>query len=354
MKPAFEDLRVGYVPSTPAARGPVDRRRFVHYAKKRGIPFELVRPGREYDVVVLSGLADLTHYSRLPEGRPRLVFDLPNSYLDIAASDLRGILRGPAKFALRQHRHLEWSYHASLGRMCRRADAVVCSTPEQRERIVEFNPNVHPILDFHVEETIARKSSYEIGSTVNLVWEGQAGNLFTLARLAPALRRMSRRRSLVLHLVTDLRYKPANGPVPFLSTDRLVEKHLSRIDCALYQWNQSTFAPISASCDLGVIPIALETPIHRAKPENKLLLFWRIGLPVVTSASPAYVRSMGAAGVDMIVGDDEAWEERIERALSNEARRREAAERGRMFAEAEHGVDRNLARWDAVMEFVLG
>jgi len=38
-----------------------------------------------------------------------------------------------------------------------------------------------------------------------------------------------------------------------------------------------------------VIPAVLGEPMFAGKPENKLLLFWRMGMPVITSSTAAYV-----------------------------------------------------------------
>lgn len=345
-------MRVGYAPYSSDLRGPGDRRRFVYWAKKRGVPFEVLRDGAKYDVVVLSSLADLTSWSRWPRGREKIVLDTPDSYLDIGRLEPRAILRGPAKFLLRQHRHLEWSYHGSLERMCARADAVVCSTPEQSERIRPFNANVHPILDFHTEEVRRRKDDYRMGEAIHLFWEGIAANVFTLGRIAGALRIIADKRPLTLHIVTDLSYRVANASfVPARPTQRLLARALGAVPFALYQWHGATLASIAAACDMAVIPMALDIPVHRAKAENKLLLLWRMGLPVITSATPAYARTMKAAGVDMLATRED-WQDVIERAASDETLRRESATRGRSYAEETHGEAANLARWDAVIDSV--
>ena len=64
----------------------------------------------------------------------------------------------------------------------------------------------------------------------------------------------------------------------------------------LHLWDESTCSDIIRNCDLAVIPIDLSDPFAFGKPENKLLLFWGMGMPVVTSAIPAYVRAMQAVG----------------------------------------------------------
>jgi hypothetical protein len=40
-------MRVGYAANSPDLSAPGDRRRFVAYAERRGIAFELADPGRE-------------------------------------------------------------------------------------------------------------------------------------------------------------------------------------------------------------------------------------------------------------------------------------------------------------------
>jgi hypothetical protein len=47
--------------------------------------------------------------------------------------------------------------------MCRRADAVVCSTEEQRRQLLALCPNVHVILDAHGELGSVVKSDYLMG-----------------------------------------------------------------------------------------------------------------------------------------------------------------------------------------------
>ena len=53
-------LRIGYVPYSQSFEKPGDKRRFVHYAKSRNIPFEIVDPKKSYDLIVLSQVADLS------------------------------------------------------------------------------------------------------------------------------------------------------------------------------------------------------------------------------------------------------------------------------------------------------
>ncbi|MFO0594776.1 MAG: hypothetical protein U0228_05715 [Myxococcaceae bacterium] len=335
-------LRIGYAPYSQALTQPGDRRRFVHWARARGVQYELASPEREYDVVVISNAADLTRWARMPRGK--LVFDFIDSYLAVPKTDWRGALRGTAKFLSRQHAHLEPSYWKTLEAVCRRADAVICSTEEQRADISAFCANVHRILDVHTAATAVIKSDYRAAEPFKFVWEGLPYTLPLLFGLAPVLARLPRRWEL--HVVTNPSAPRFLGR--FGRRDTVAELRAVFPSAVFHEWRDETFASTVTACDAALIPLDLEDPFTRGKPENKLLLFWRVGMPVVTSASPAYARAMEATGVPLTCRSPSDWAGALERVMGDEALRREAGTRGRQFAESEHSEAKILARWDAV------
>jgi hypothetical protein len=71
-------------------------------------------------------------------------------------------------------------------------------------------------------------------------------------------------------------------------------------------------------------------------------------MPVVTTASPAYVRAMRAAGMDLTAGDEAGWQATLEHLLGDEAARREAGTLGKAYTEREFSEAALLGRWDAV------
>jgi glycosyltransferase involved in cell wall biosynthesis len=101
-----------------------------------------------------------------------------------------------------------------------------------------------------------------------------------------------------------------------------------------------------------VIPLDLTDPFARGKPENKLLLLWRMGIPAVVSATPAYRRVLDAAGLPMACADAAAWRATLATYLESETLRAAAGRRGAEYAELHAGDERLLERWDAVLESV--
>ena len=334
---------------SPDFSAPADRRRFVYYARRRDLEIEIADPASSYDLVVLSQAADLSRwvgYDRSP-----VLFDFIDSYLD--ETGLRPVLRGAAKFLSRQNRRLHLDYRALLKEMCRRSAAVVCSTEAQKAQIQEYCPNVHVILDVHSGAARRVKSEYGRGDTFNLVWEGLAGNIVTFEPIAGVLRRLQAKHRIALHLVTDIERPAALRNVGRLPTKRLVRRVLPGVENVfLYEWNEELFSTICTACDMAVIPIPLDQPIFAGKPENKLMLLWRMGVPVIASATAAYRAAMKGAGLPMTCGHPDDWISILELYMSDEALRREAGERGIAYVSREHSEKSIMARWDAVMNTI--
>jgi glycosyltransferase involved in cell wall biosynthesis len=340
--------RIGYVPYSSTLERPGDRRRFVQYARRRNLDFEIADPDKQYDLVVLSECADISVWGRYPHGK--IVYDLIDSYLAIPRSDLKGLLRGTAKFLSRQSRYFQFDHWKALAAMCRRADAVICSTEEQSKDIARYNTNVHIVLDIHSSVTHRVKTDFSAHQPFRLVWEGLPQTMGSLNQIKPTLDILRKRHPLALHLVTDpehYRYLGRYGKANTLDVARGILP-----DVQLHEWKASDCADIICSCDLAVIPIPLDDPFAAGKPENKLLLLWRLGMPVVTSATPAYTRAMALAGLNLACIGQDQWIEAIERLICEEGERREAGTKGRAYAEEEVSEERLLARWDQVFSSI--
>lgn len=344
------DARIGYAPYSATRDLPGDRRRFRFYAKARRLTFEVVEsPRADHDLVVLTSTADITRWADA-DPSVAVVYDLIDSYLALPRSSPRSLGRGLAKRLSGETRHLAWDYRKAIEGMCRRANAVVCSTAEQRQSILEFCPNVHVILDHHGPEATMRKHSYDAHSPFRLAWEGLPHTLPAFAELREPLTRLRERHNIELHVITDLEFHRYAGRFSRQRTESFAARYIDR--ARVHEWQVNTVAETLTSCDLAVIPLLLNHPLYVGKPENKLLLFWRLGMPAVTSATPAYMRAMLSAGLDMTCTDGADWERTIERYIIDRDAREDAGRRGYQHVTREHSDARLLKRWDAVFESV--
>jgi glycosyltransferase involved in cell wall biosynthesis len=327
---------------------PDARRRFGHYATRRGIEWTVARPGQADGIVVSTMGGDISEWARLP--RPtRLVLDFVDSYLAVPTSDWKGRARGLAKFLMGHTRHLHLDYRGLLVAACRRADAVVCCTEEQRQSILPYCPNVHPILDFQPEAELAHKTSYASTEPFRIVWEGLPQNLEPFRTIVDALREVARRTPIELHLVTDPSRARVSTHLFQEPTEKLARAIFGELAFRLHTWTPETLSAVATASDLAVIPLRLDDPFAAGKSENKLILFWRMGLPVVTSSTRAYRRAMADAALEMTCTTSADWVRVLERLATDESARTAAGHAGREYALREHGEARLLERWDAVM-----
>jgi hypothetical protein len=336
--------RVGYSPYSPSLVPPGDRRRFVSYALARNVPFEIANPKEKYDLVVLSELSDISVWPDYPHGK--MVYDLIDSYLSVPRTQIKQLLRGPAWYLAGRNERFQIDFLTGIRNICRRSDAVVCSATAQRPPIEQYCKNVHVILDFQSMVVGQVKSDYVAHAPFRLGWEGLPSNLTQLVQIAPVLRAMEGR-DLSLHVVSDAFRVRLNGVLGKADSRDLLSRHLSRYE--FHDWDEATCSDIMTSCDLAVIPIDLGDPLVRGKSVNKLLLLWRMGMPVVAAGTPAYREAMADVGTPELACASQAeWVAAIERMMGDEQLRRHAAARGRRYADTRYGTDAILSRWDAM------
>ncbi len=176
--------------------------------------------------------------------------------------------------------------------------------------------NVHPILDFHTRLVREVKEDYTAGSPFRLVWEGLGENVRWFERIAPALAAVHAAHPVALHLITAIEYRQLAQRFWRRQTVRIAARFAD--DVRVHQWSEETLSAIATACDLAVIPLPLDRPLERGKPESKLVSFWRMGLPVVTSSTPSYVRAMAGAGQDLHCETEWQWERGILRLIEDE------------------------------------
>jgi hypothetical protein len=350
------ELRIGYFPSSESLSAPADRRRFVYYARRRGLVFELADPEQHYDLVVLNQRADLSIWRRYRPGKSRIIYEANDSYMSVPMTDLKQLQRGVFKFLSGQSRYLQLDYRRAVAEMCRRADAVVCSTDEQQELIRPYCTNVHMILDFQDQDVLAEKKVYEGGKRFNFVWEGLASSGIPMMLLREMLEPISREHEIALHLVTDLVYHRYSNMIGRVQTPSEVARKFGKFarNVFLYQWNPFALSAIATACDLALIPIDMNNSFARGKPENKLLVLWRMGVPTLTSATPAYTRAMQRAGLDMACRDSAEWRTKILHYMSGLSDRAAAGRKGLHIASTIYSVEEMMQRWDEVLASLFG
>ncbi len=339
------DARIGYAGYSPDFGGPGDRRRFAAYAAMKGLAFERAELGRFYDLVLLTHNGDIagwTERKRREGNGLKLVFELADSYF-VHINPVRRYLKGSARYLLGTDTRLSPDFMRTLINACRTADAVICSTEEQRETIRRYNSNVFVSFDHFRGELGPPKSDYSRSGKFKIVWEGQSTTLPNLQVIREPLNDLKDK--IELHVVTDPRIYRFFGRFSSYPAMAAVEG----IECEkhFHRWDRATFSRDVTSADLAVIPIERSNALWWGKPENKLVMFWQLGMPALTSATPVYERTMGDAGIDMACADLGDWQSKLERMINALPSEVEAiASKARAYADQAYSREKFLSRFD--------
>jgi hypothetical protein len=208
---------------------------------------------------------------------------------------------------------------------------------------------VHPILDLHGEfefvPPIIRQSD-----RFDIVWEGLTATLPAVRQVLPALRSLARSCQLRLHLVTDLEAPKFMNRFVVRRTEEIVANW--GIDIELHKWTVETLNEVAGSCDVAIVPVDLTDPLAVGKPENRMRIFWRLGLPVVVSANPAHIRAASLAGLGdhVVCSTIEEWEKVLVRLSTSPALRLEMALAGQAAARSSFSDESLALRWDRVID----
>jgi glycosyltransferase involved in cell wall biosynthesis len=337
------DLKVGYIPmARDFFSEPGDYRRFSRYAEIKGINYELAEFDKIYDVVVVTQKADITLWRNYQNGI--VIYDLTDSYLSIPKTNIKALLRGFVKYIAGQHYKLEFDYWKTVQRMCARADVVICTTEEQRNEILPYCTKVPIILDYFDSVVQNEKKEYQLDGAVKLVWEGMPSNLYQLKFIKSTLDRLSKKYNIELHVVTNLEYYKFLGK--YLRTSAKKEVNKIFINSVFHEWEKETIFNIVRQCDIAIIPIDSSYSLTRSKPENKILFFWKMGVPVVASNIPSYIRAMNSAGLDYVCKDHYEWYDKIDTLISSSSLRKTTAYTGKKYANSVFSTEKITRKWN--------
>jgi len=353
----LNNLKIAYSPYSDDFKFCGDRRRFCFFANEMQLNYTKYNSKLNYDVVVLSPVSDLSEVKKIKSKGTKIIIELVDSYL-IKTNLIKDVLRNTGRqFLHKNYFNMIYPkrYTSELKRAFRLVDAVICTTEDQKRRIQDYNENVHIILDSPDDDlSIIKPSRYNNSKTLNILWEGLGSNLINFEEIASELNKVSNKININLHILTDLiSYKYFSKFYKLHSIDT-IKKYNLKVNTFLYQWNPTALASLASICDLAIIPLLQNNKFVLGKPENKLILLWKLGLPVFTSYSESYSLTMKNAGIDMICRDKSDWSKSLLEFYSFDNQKRiNISKKVKEFAHKKYNKKKLISQWYKVFETVL-
>jgi hypothetical protein len=351
----MKKLRIGYWPLAPSLNSAGDRRRLMFWANARGHNV-VTDQAQRVDVIVASENSDFNSVYFVQKNTP-IIFDLVDAYL-LPLNDFEDFARGIAKKISGQISGGIKPFSHHVRDFCLNADAVICSSIEQEKLIMGYNSNTHVILDSHEEVPFVNitKPRASLSSTHRILWEGQPATIRAVRLISPALQELSKRFPLDLDFVTDESYFRILNKFLKRSTLSVLQKDLNEIRnlVNVVPWSTDNLVQCGEASTIAMIPVDLNIPMHRLKPENRLLIMWRLGLPCLTSPSPAYVRVSRQAEVIAACNTSEEWVENLNRLITDPGFAFNEIVAGQNYLREYHNQKILLKKWDDAFQSVTG
>ena len=348
-------LRIGYWPLSESLLAAGDRRRLVFWAQARG--HEIVTDlNQSVDVIVASENSDFnsSHFSQ--KSIP-IIFDLVDAYLS-PLNPYDDFARGLAKRFSGQISGVVKPFSHHVRDFCGLSSAVICSSPEQEEIIARHNINTHVILDSHDEIAFidALHLKKQKTNKQRVLWEGQPATIRGVRDIYPVLSELAKTNDLNFDFVTDESYFQFLNQYIERSTLKLLKKNLHIIAdrVNIIPWSSTNLVESAQRSTVAMIPIDLSIPMQKLKPENRLLIMWRLGLPCLTSPSPAYIRVAHQAGVNAICNNLPEWADNFYQILDNPDFAYNQILAGQNYLRENHNQALLLNKWDLAFESVMG
>jgi hypothetical protein len=348
-------LKIGYWPLSNGSNSPGDRRRLVFWANSRGHEI-ITDTERKVDVIVATENADFNS-QYFKNARVPVVFDLVDAYLSPlnAANDF---LRGIAKSVSGQISGGIKPFSEHVKEFCISSNVVICSSIEQEKIISPFNRNTHVILDSHEEIPFLNPQDLRTTDSKEklILWEGQPATIRGVRAISPTLDKITKTNTLRFEFVTDEYYYKFLGKHIKQSTAVILKRDLNEIEARvnIIPWSIENLVKSAEKSAIAMIPINLTVPMQELKPENRLLIMWRLGLPCLTSASPAYSRVMSKAGTTGTCIVDEDWKTNFEKLLNDRSFAYDEVERGQIYLRENHTSSILLNKWDEAIASAVG
>lgn len=344
---SMRKLRIGYYALSQDLTHPGDRRRLIFWAKERGHEICL-NTSRDVDLVVLSEKTNFKDFYSNKCTKP-VILDLIDAYL-VKDSYWKDLGRGVGKVITRDLPPPPNSFSKFISKVCQQSKTVICSTVEQEETIKPFCENTRIILDSHDEFPFLsfKGISPEVNRGFQLLWEGMPYTLPAIKQVSSVLNKMVSNQRIFLTVVTDLHYKRFFGKFISSNTTKILSSQFgdNNMNYTIVPWTKSNLVTHAQVSDIGVIPIRERDPFQWLKPENRLLIMWRLGIPCLTSATPAYSRVSIAAGTDSICKSTGEWDAKVLQLLTDKDKAKLQVQRGQEYLGKVHNKAILLAKWD--------
>lgn len=342
---------IGYEGYSPGNKGIADRRRLVFWAEKRGHTI-VESKNQDAEIIVITSSSDLNFWANNQSKKP-LVLDVVDGLIG-EKSLMKDYLRGFAKWTIRENQnYFPKRFSQFLITVAAKSQRVICSSAEQVAEWAKFGISAVDILDIHEEIPIVnREHEDQSPQNSSFFWEGLPATLDSM-ELLENIFKDNQATKFNLNILTNLHSYTFLNKYKRVNLEKLIRKQLNfdNLQTNITQWNVENLVLSAKKSSLGVIPIIGNKGYNHLKAENRLLIMWRLGLPVLVSPLDSYRRVMRDADIPGICENKLEWSQKSRILCNSSELQKEFIGKAQIYLSKRHTVGDILQKWDAAISF---
>ena len=118
-------------------------------------------------------------------------------------------------------------------------------------------------------------------------------------------------------------------------------------------WSLQNLADTARASTLGIIPIQPDDHFATMKSENKLLSMWHLGLPVIFSRIPAYLRTAKNAHSEVAAISQDSWAISLRNISVDHIALQLLQDKSSEYIKATHTREILVRQWDSVIRGLI-
>jgi hypothetical protein len=275
---------------------------------------ELYRPGVRYDLlVVLKCVSDEVRAvaDRAREQGTKLVFDANVNYYSIW-----GDFPVPGTRPTSRQQQNAIALTSAASGVVADSSFIAAECRMYNGRVVHIPDNIN-LAGF------PKTRRHERRDKITLVWSGISQKALHLSLIEPVLRKCAGR--VRLWLVSNNEQYPG-----------CVRRMSSFLEMRHFDFTLKRYAEILGHSDIIISPKVLNNSYELGHSEYKITLGMAAGLPAIASPQRSYIEAVGHRGAGFICGDEEQWEEALERLAADTELRNRLGAKARRTVEARY------------------
>lgn len=352
--------KIAYIPTSNYSKNlGYDLRNIILFSKIKKVKLHIFKENQEYDYLVLPPTFDISNTNWLRNRKEKIIYQLVDDYFSENESDFKNLFRGLYKYLKNEHKNIIFNYKKKLEEICKISDVVICASKEQKSKISKINKNIKIFFEGNFKNVKRYKKDFKTGKVFKIIWEGRCENISSLSVFYPAFKKLIKKNNIELHIVSDFEIKRLFSLADYKSLliikkifkdEFSPKKKKKKSKVFFHQWSLSFVNHMICNSDLAIIPSNENNNFEKGRSNNKLMMFMRNRIPVLTSKINSCEIIFKDININACCSSTHQWVAKVQNLINSQNLRKKYAINGFEHVKNNFGKKQFIKQWEDLFQ----